>query len=273
MSTLRRPFRESIKQGTILLATVEAYKMGLATVRLAKTGARLTNLNVLGGTIHVGDTVIVDYTSGKPYVHPQLVVPEYDATRYPGTGKVEPIEIPGNEDYGVCVGNEPNGESSCIFVPESQPTLIPFGVNCDDETVHSIYWDTSSMAENSYYGSPYIKIPMTGIWLIHVTNNEFFQYFNGPYGLFRLRILSGSTILLEAMIRKDISYSNDHGINMSALVPLKAGDKVSMEYYFNERAINGGEWLLTYGFKYSWYVVRCLTLQYIPNSSSLVPTE
>jgi hypothetical protein len=43
----------------------------LATVRLQGSGSRMTNLQVVGGSVAVGDTVTVDMASGgKPYVRP-----------------------------------------------------------------------------------------------------------------------------------------------------------------------------------------------------------
>jgi hypothetical protein len=57
-----------------MYATVESTALGLATVRLANRGARLTNLPILGAAVAPGERVIVDYSAeGKPIVRPYTI--------------------------------------------------------------------------------------------------------------------------------------------------------------------------------------------------------
>ena len=73
MSDLRREVRLTAERGTQLYATVEAVVYGFATVRLADGGARMTSLPIVGATVSIGDTVVVDYSAeGKPFVRPVL---------------------------------------------------------------------------------------------------------------------------------------------------------------------------------------------------------
>lgn len=67
MSKLRRPVRQAQTSGAYVYGLVEDIPFGYATVRLGSPdGARLTNLQVVGGGVAVGDTVIVDYSAGVP---------------------------------------------------------------------------------------------------------------------------------------------------------------------------------------------------------------
>jgi hypothetical protein len=63
---LRRPIRQTQKSGVYVKAVVEDISLGYATVRLARNGARMTRLPVLGGAVSVGETVVVDYSAGVP---------------------------------------------------------------------------------------------------------------------------------------------------------------------------------------------------------------
>ena len=64
--SIKKLVRKSFYQGVYVYAQVEAVHNGRATVRLAKNGARLTNLTVIGALPKVGDKVIVDYAAGTP---------------------------------------------------------------------------------------------------------------------------------------------------------------------------------------------------------------
>jgi hypothetical protein len=74
MPRLRTPVRRTGSGGAKQYATVEAVALGRATVRLSRGGRRLTNLPIHGMLPTAGDTVIVDYSSGDPYVRRLTVV-------------------------------------------------------------------------------------------------------------------------------------------------------------------------------------------------------
>lgn len=75
-SNIRRLVRQTQRSPGEVFARVEALIFGMATVRIGGGGARLTNLPVMGGTINVGDTVLVDYSSETPTVRPIGVATE-----------------------------------------------------------------------------------------------------------------------------------------------------------------------------------------------------
>jgi hypothetical protein len=66
---IRRTVRDVHRRGTEDYAVVEGVGVDTATVRLTIGGKRLTNLPVIS-TVEAGDQVIVDYSTGKPYVRP-----------------------------------------------------------------------------------------------------------------------------------------------------------------------------------------------------------
>jgi hypothetical protein len=66
---IRRTVRDLHRRGTEDYAVVENTATDTATVRLAVGGKRLTNLPVIS-TVEIGDRVVVDYSTGKPYVRP-----------------------------------------------------------------------------------------------------------------------------------------------------------------------------------------------------------
>jgi hypothetical protein len=71
---LRRTVRNLHRGGSEAYATVEQAAGEFATVRLGRTGARYTNLPVIG-RVSVGDRVIVDFSLGdRPYVRPVTVI-------------------------------------------------------------------------------------------------------------------------------------------------------------------------------------------------------
>ena len=73
--SLRREFRQQLTKGAWTWATVESTALGKATVRLAKNGARLTNLPILGEGVSVGQRVVVDYSAeGTPIVRPWTIL-------------------------------------------------------------------------------------------------------------------------------------------------------------------------------------------------------
>lgn len=98
MSILRPVVRRTKAFGAQLPAIVEEVNLGLATVRLAPNGARLTNLPTMGD-IAPGDNVIVDYATGEPYVRPTTVVEEEEIILE------ESLAVPEDEEVPVQTGN------------------------------------------------------------------------------------------------------------------------------------------------------------------------
>ena len=70
---LRRTVRNLHRHGSEAYATVEQAAGEFATVRLVRTGARYTNLPVIG-RVEAGDRVIIDFSLvDRPYVRPETV--------------------------------------------------------------------------------------------------------------------------------------------------------------------------------------------------------
>lgn len=70
MTDIRKSIKRTHDYGSYTYATVESVGINRATVLLKENGARLTNLQVAGSRVKVGDTVMVDYSSGKPVIRP-----------------------------------------------------------------------------------------------------------------------------------------------------------------------------------------------------------
>lgn len=68
MSQLSRNIRSSVKSGNSVPATITDTYLGRASVRLLNNGAKLRNLDVIGGPVKIGDKVRVDFTTAKPTV-------------------------------------------------------------------------------------------------------------------------------------------------------------------------------------------------------------
>lgn len=82
MSEIRRLARVNKIFGSQVYAVAEETHLGLTTVRLASTGARLSNLYTVG-FVEAGDPVIVEYgTDGVPYVRP-TTIPEVEEEPLP----------------------------------------------------------------------------------------------------------------------------------------------------------------------------------------------
>ena len=78
MSSLKRDVRSQATRGAYVYATVEDAALGLATIRLAGKGPRLTNLTVLGPDVVAGDRVIVDYAAEGPPIVRKITTPTPD---------------------------------------------------------------------------------------------------------------------------------------------------------------------------------------------------
>lgn len=74
--SLRSQVRNTLTRGAQVLAAVEGYASGYASVRVAGTGSRLTNLPCTEA-VRPGQTVMVDYSAeGRPIVRPWTLAPE-----------------------------------------------------------------------------------------------------------------------------------------------------------------------------------------------------
>ena len=78
--SLRKSITRTVTSSATMTAIVEDIaQIGntqLATVRLQGSGNRMTNLQVVGGQVAVGDSVTVDMSSGsKPYIRPNTPAP------------------------------------------------------------------------------------------------------------------------------------------------------------------------------------------------------
>lgn len=67
LSRLKAKVASSTKRGAIVSAKVLDVAIDRATVRIARNGARLTMIPVIGN-VEAGDEVFVDYSSGTPLV-------------------------------------------------------------------------------------------------------------------------------------------------------------------------------------------------------------
>ena len=70
--SIKAIIRRTVDGGAYTYGIVESYILGLATVRLAEGGARLTGIPVTSN-VRAGDVVIVDYTSDVPSVRRNTV--------------------------------------------------------------------------------------------------------------------------------------------------------------------------------------------------------
>ena len=110
MKQLGNTVIQTTRSGSYQYAKVESFNRALVTVRLGTngTGARLTNLNVVG-TPSVGDVVIVDYSTNVPYVRTLASIYE---NQNPLAIAPTPLELPSTSSildpcslaYGECCG-------------------------------------------------------------------------------------------------------------------------------------------------------------------------
>lgn len=187
--TLRRSIRKAIQRGGTVHATVEAYHLGYATVRLADKGARLTNLSTQGAVVKAGDKVIVDYSAGvRPVVRP-LFIPEYEPEELEiDQGK----EVIYNDDDWSCAvtvwigqgygldpwGNDPNPFDAWSSSSREQgwwkanePWKVNWGDNTMQWAISCEYFDVAEGSAGMYneddnFGQNYLEIKRTGRYLI-----------------------------------------------------------------------------------------------------------
>ena len=103
MRSLSQAIMDKVRKGTWQYAVLEDLKVGLATIRLGKkgNGPRMTNLNIIGNP-EVGDVVIVDYSTSRPYVRHIYTEPVVllDEMPFPEEG-TEGIALPPKGDVEV----------------------------------------------------------------------------------------------------------------------------------------------------------------------------
>jgi hypothetical protein len=145
-----------------MYAKVEAVEIGLATVRLAESGTRLTNLSIIGGEINVGETVIIDYSSGTPpVVRPYTILDTLEEVLPLAADLPERAIEPDIEDeidlvfvggeHGVRVHQLGGTPTHC---PKNQWVEVRWG---------SMKWDTDDFF---LFTNPYrITIPAPGYYL------------------------------------------------------------------------------------------------------------
>lgn len=171
--SLRRNIRQAQQAGVYSYAILEAYNLGLATVRLAKNGARLSNLPVTGSQLNIGDVVIVDYSSGTPpTVRPVTVIPDDEeislelAEMVPEKQLQEMEEPLTYEAYWVAGDHgvkayQWGGTYTTVF--RNQWTVVRLsGVDWDSESeTLQPFWDP--------YNPDYITVPAPGYYMILAT--------------------------------------------------------------------------------------------------------
>lgn len=213
MSKLRESVRKTIDTGAATWAVVESFQLGLATVRLTNNGARLTNLNVMGGNVNIGDLVIVDYSAGvKPIVRPPLYAKEEYLTEIP-LEIAEPITA------------DAAGES---FTPANGIGFRLISYDTDDMWFDSgtpyrplprgqwvtLFWDYSQWGATIKGTS--VRIPASGFYLVSafwdeaincreiigIKNNQPVQYIAWDFsGYYHLQVKCNGDVILQSTSR------------------------------------------------------------------------
>lgn len=274
MNTLRRPVRNAIEQSTAVFAIVEDIHLGLATVRIGNNGARMTNLSVMGGTVTIGQRVIVDYSSGaRPIVRPIFPVPpEEEATQLetsaPGNG---PSEKPGTiYDIGGCFVFEfETWEPYDLVLERGKDFDLRFGAINKRWNTHGNHWNSGiSQSKIMPWGDDHITIQRTGKYLITVVLNM--QFWSAPPvgGHERVRIFAenqarGSRYLGEVRIRDYNGEDNRAGINSIIFANLYRQDSIYMKIMYTH---NVAEYAITQQTGTQSYNTHSLMLQMVPNT-------
>jgi len=269
---LKRAVHKAIQAGTTLHATVEAYSLGRATVRISGTGARLSNLSTIGGELEPGDKVIVDYSAGTPpFVRPAWI-PEYEAPPMPTSLALEYTGLP--KDWGV---------DAYVYYNYPYPCEDPFGpwgdarhrldwygqwIHGDEETVVWIADNYGEIDEGEWFWWNVAEYYDTGpgtsgmqnetaLWSDHITINR-----GGMYILtasIRLCNLDGHYQYDEdgsfPVIRDGYIYSCVHYRGEVRLAILKNGTQICKT---NRRIYDG---TTTYQYFTSEVTMRLTTLE------------
>jgi len=134
MKILGQPVISKTRSGNYQYAIVEGVSLGIVTVRLGSdgTGARLTNLNIVGTAV-VGDLVVVDYSSSVPYVR---TIQQPEIAIEPLSPAAIPLELPTKRkdvlDPCALVSGEACGMIATIHSPTTfgVPYYIPSSGGC-----------------------------------------------------------------------------------------------------------------------------------------------
>jgi hypothetical protein len=134
MKNIRTSFRHTHSFGGKRWAVVETLKNGKASVRIAGSSVKMTNLNVVGTGISEGDVVYIEYSGIKPVVRPAGAI-EDQVSLMIGTGGSLGESAEGlsskPEDKGARVFN-----SSDTPVPYNTWTVVEYD---------TVDWDTDSL--------------------------------------------------------------------------------------------------------------------------------
>jgi hypothetical protein len=246
--SLRRSVRQTIHGGSTTYATVEEYKLGLATVRLGETGARLSNLSTIGGEVDVGDTVIVDYSAGViPIVRPLFVVDEVEAL--PDESPVENVEIP--DAIGGCFGWHRDWIDPEVYIWHNEPYAYHIGPQFEQDWGQSpAYWedgDFEVVGKGGWWGRTYITIPFAGKYLIQIGVDErFFDHIGDETGGWhRVRLWKNGSTLVGEQYTSDVQQvSLDcSGNAMTMILELSVGDTLSFDFTWTIPHLTSYYWL------------------------------
>lgn len=236
MSHVRRPVRRTLTRGSIIHATVEQFQFGLATVRLAGNGARLTNLSTIGGEVAVGDSVLVDYSAGiKPIVRPLFLEEELEDVIV-ADSPVEKVEAVDN--YGGCFGWHLNWIEPEIWIQHGETYTYHIGPKTNlDFSYSNTWWEDGDFGvtdQGGWWGRTYVTIPVSGKYLIQCGDENNHWYHMPPFGGWhRLRVLKNGTVIGEDYMPDAKDFVFDYaGLNVTMIQEFEAGDKISFDYMF-----------------------------------------
>ena len=150
---IRRTVSQFSKQGNQLYALVESIGNGLASVRLAGTSRRLTNLPMVESNIAVGDNVLVDFSSGTP----PIVKKVYSSPLLDGVSLAEDLATA----PGVLSGEAEVSGGWSVY--KSSDSVVSPG------SYTNIAFDADLWDDDSALGSGVITIPASGIYLVTLT--------------------------------------------------------------------------------------------------------
>lgn len=236
---LRRTFRKAIKSATYGLATVETYRNGFCTVRMAVSGQRLVNLSVAGGDVQVGQKVIVDWSAGvPPYVHPITFTPDQLAAAYSEKKEVStyiPKDSPPTPeilDVGVAVYRTDPG-FGYTYVDNAVESVISWKYNMIPWPEFAELWDSYGLYDHMVQGGQdSISITVPGVWLIWATHNWIlgFGYYDTDVALndhIRVTIKKNGVPIAW----NNFNPSIYHAGNVTTLAKLNSGDSISLHIY------------------------------------------
>jgi len=187
--SLRRTIRNTIKRGNTVHGIVESYANGLATVKLSEGGSRLSNLSTIGGTINVGDEVIVDYSAGITPICRPIFIYEEDPVDL-GLSIAELVEHPDgptiideeldpivpNPTQWIDVGfaltgwdiayNYPDAYDYVQHMPYKTWQPLVFAENVPEYLLISPIYDTEDAFNMFWPGPDYMDIKRAGKYLI-----------------------------------------------------------------------------------------------------------